>query len=225
MKKHVMFMLAISFCLSFAAQSYSQTREVSFSSGMRINPGARFEYMSRKVAWGDEKYVLNLKTTIFALNLEIEINEGFSISGIAGYVLSDYDAITFRKLPFSIELNAADMGGYILGAEMNKSLFHGNDFEFGLLGQFLYHIGKEKTWEVPDLNVSGTVTGKPTWMRASGGAYVKFTGIESFSPYLAVSYNNLWGKFKMNRGKKASGQRAGRHHAGKHSVPKRSFFS
>ena len=199
MKKNFTFILVALFCLCLPDVSFPQTQDVSFSNGLRINPGARFEYLSRKVTWGDENHTSDLKATQIALNLELEINEGFSISGLAGYALSDYDALTFRQLPFSVELDAGNLGGYIFGAEIKKSLFRANDFEFGLCGQFLYHIGQEKTWDVTGLNVTGKVTGKPTWMRAYAGPYIKFTGLESFAPYLAVYYNNLWGRFEMKQ--------------------------
>lgn len=36
-------------------------------------------------------------------------------------------------------------------------------------------------------------------MRASAGPYIKFTGLESFSPYLSVCYNNLKGRFELTQ--------------------------
>ena len=199
MKKHFTFFLAALFFFSLPQVSFSQFQDVSFSSGLRIKPGAHFEYFSRKVTWDNKNQTVDLKSKIFALNLEIEINEGFSISGLAGYALSNYDALIFRQLPFSVELDPGDIGGYIFGAELRKSLFYANDFEFGLYGQFVYHIGKEETWDITGLSVTGTVTGKPTWMRASAGPYIKFTGLESFSPYLSVCYNNLKGRFELTQ--------------------------
>ena len=74
-----------------------------------------------------------------------------------------------------------------------------NDFEFGVCGQFVYQLGKEKNWDIPGLSVTGTVTGNPTWMRASAGPYIKFTGFDYLSPYVSVCYNNLWGKFEMKQ--------------------------
>lgn len=199
MKKHFTFILAVLFFFSLSQVSFSQLQDISFSSGLRIKPGAQFEYLSRKVTWDENDQTLNLKSKIFALSLEIEINEGFSISALVGYTLSNYDALIFRQLPFSVELDTGDIGGYIFGAELRKSLFHANDFEFGLYGQFLYHIGKKETWDIPGLSVTGTVAGNATWMRASAGPYIKFSGLESFSPYLAVCYNNLWGQFEMGQ--------------------------
>lgn len=199
MKKHFTFILAALVFFSLPQVSFPQFQDVSFSSGLRIKPGAHFEYFSRKVTWDEKQHTSELKSYIFALNTEIEINEGFSISALVGYTLSNYDALIFRQLPFSVELDAGDIGGYIFGAEIRKSLFYAYDFEFGFYGQFVYHIGKKETWDIPGLSITGTVTGKPTWMRASAGPYVKFTRLESFSPYLAVCYNNLWGQFEMQQ--------------------------
>jgi len=199
MKKYFALFLAALFFLYLPELAFSQAQDISFSSGLRIKPGAHFEYFLRKLTWDDKQYTSELKSYIFALNTEIEINDGFSISALVGYTLSSYDSLIFRQLPFSVELEAGNIGGYILGTEIRKSLYYANDFEFGLHGQFIYQIGKEKNWDLPGLSVTGTVTGKPTWMRASAGPYLKFSGLESFSPYLAVYYNNLWGKFKMKQ--------------------------
>jgi len=75
-----------------------QFQEGSFSDGLRIKPGAHFEYFARKVTWDETSQILDLKSTIFALNLEIAINDGFSVSAIAGYSLSDYDSLIFREI-------------------------------------------------------------------------------------------------------------------------------
>lgn len=199
MKKQITLFLAVLFFLILPKTSYPQTQELSFSNGLRINPGAHIEYFARDVTWDEKQFTSELKSTIFALNFEIQINEGFSISALAGYALSNYDFLIFRQLPFSIELDSGNIQGYIFGAELRKSLFQIDDFEIGVYGQFLYQLGKEKNWDIPGLSVAGTVTGKPTWMRASAGPYFKFTGFEYFYPYLSVGYNNLWGKFEMQQ--------------------------
>lgn len=199
MKKHITIFLAALFLLSLPKISNAQVEEISFSNGLRISPGAYFEYFSREVTWDEKQFASKLKSTIIALNMEFQINEGLSISALAGYALSNHDFLIFRQLPFSIELDAGNIGGYILGVELRKSLFHMNVLEFGLYGQFIYQLGKDKNWDIPGLNVTGTVTGKPTWMRASAGPHIKFTGFDYFSPYLSVCYNNLWGKFEMKQ--------------------------
>jgi hypothetical protein len=199
MKRHLVLFLSALFFLCLPKSAFPQAQDISFSNGLRIKPGAHFEYFLRKITWDDEQNISELKTFIFALNTEIEIDDGFSVSALVGYGLSNYESLTFRQLPLSIELDAGNIGGIILGGDIRKSLFYGNTFELGLHGQFMHQIGLEKNWDVPGLNVPGTVTGKSTWSRVSAGPYFKYTALESFSPYLALYYNNLWGKFKMEQ--------------------------
>jgi hypothetical protein len=199
MKKHVTLTTALLFFLCLPQFSFPQSEDIDFSNGLKIEPGAYFEYFNRKLSWDEKQYTSELKSMIFALTAEMVINEGLSISALAGYTLSNYDSLIFRQLPFSVELDAGEIGGLVLGAGVRKSLLFMDEFEFGLSGQFIYQLGKEKNWDIPGLNVTGTVTGKPTWMRAYAGPYFKYTGFESFSPYLSVGYNNLWGKFEMRQ--------------------------
>jgi len=131
------------------------------------------------------------------LNTEIEIADGFFIHGIIGYSLSNFDKLVFRQLPFSVELDVGNIDGYIFGTELRKSFLYYSNFEVGAYGQFIYYLGKETEWDLPGLNVPGMVTGKPTWMRASIGPRITYTGFDYFSPYLTLCYNNLWGKFEM----------------------------
>ena len=199
MKKYVTLSLAVLLFLALPKFSFPQSQGLSDTNGLRISPGAHFEYFNRKLTWDDKQYISDLKSMIFGLNIEIAINEGLSASALAGYALSNYDSLTFRQLPFSVELEAGNIGGYVLGGGLRKSLVITNEIEFGLHGQFIYQLGKEKTWDIPGLSVTGTVTGKPTWMRVYAGPYFKYKGFESFSPYLSVDYNNLWGNFQMKQ--------------------------
>ncbi len=199
MKKHTALLLVTSFFLCLPLSSFSQTQEIFISNGMKIKPGAYFEYFAREVAWDESQNTSEIKSTIFAFILELEIIKGLSISGMAGYSLTNYDSLVFRQLPFSVDFDTGSIGGYALGAEVRTSLFHIDSFEFGLLGQFIYQSGKEESWDIPDLNVTGTVTSRPTWRRVTAGPFFKYTGIESISPYLSVCYNKLEGKFEMKQ--------------------------
>jgi hypothetical protein len=199
MKKWTMLSIAILLCLSLPRFSFPQVQELSFSEGFKIIPGARVEYFARTLTWDEEKYTSELKSTLFALSLEMQIDEGFSISALVGYALSNCESLVFRSLPFSIELDVGEIGGYIVGVEARKSLIRSDSLELGVNGQFVYQIGKEKIWDIPGLSVSGTLTGKPTWMRAIAGPYLKFTNLGSIAPYLSVCYNNLWGDFEMKQ--------------------------
>ncbi len=197
MKKISFYFLGILLLLSFPRLAFSQTQGVSFSDGLRIKPGIHFEYFNRKMTWEEKKYSSELKSYLFAINGELEIQDGFSVHAIIGYSLSNFDALVFRQLPFSVELDVGNINGYVFGAELRKSLIFRGNFEVAAYGQFIYYLGKEKEWDLPGLNVPGTVTGKPTWMRASLGPVITYTGFDKFSPYLRLCYNNLWGKFKM----------------------------
>jgi hypothetical protein len=199
MKKISAYFLGTLFALSFPFMAFSQSQGISFSNGLRIKPGIHFEYFRRKMTWDDKKYSSDLKSYLFALNAEFEIQEGFSLHAIVGYSLSNFDTLVFRQLPFSVELDVGNIDGYVLGAEIKKNLIYFNDFEVGAYGQFIYYLGKEKEWDLPGLVVEGTATGKPTWMRASLGPVFTYTGFDSFSPYLRLCYNNLWGKFRMTQ--------------------------
>ena len=199
MKKISVYFLGILFIMSFPCFAFSQTQGVSFSDGLRIKPGIHFEYFNRKMTWDEKKYSSELKSYLFALNAEFQIEDGFSLHTIVGYSLSSFDTLVFRQLPFSVELEVGNIDGYVFGAELRKSLIYSGNFEVGAYGQFIYYLGKEKEWDLPGLNVPGTVTGKPTWMRASLGPIITYTGFDNITPYLCLCYNNLWGKFKMTQ--------------------------
>ncbi|TET75454.1 MAG: hypothetical protein E3J56_00580 [Candidatus Aminicenantes bacterium] len=199
MKKINYFSLAALLILSLCSFSYAQFQEEESSPRISIKPGIGFEYFSRTISWDDDKYSSNLKSYFFILNVEFEIQEGFSLNALAGYSFSNFDSLIFRELPFSVELDVGDMSGFLFGGEIKKSIFSINDFEVEGLGQFVYYLGSKKEWDIPDLNVEGSVTGKPWWMRASAGPVITYTGFDYFYPYIYLSYNKLWGKFKMEQ--------------------------
>lgn len=189
------------FCLAFillsASMSFSQ--EGAFSQKITFKPGLGGEYSSRTISWDDGKYTSKLRSTLFIFSVEFELMEGFSITPLIGYSLSTFDALVFRKLPLSVELDVGKRGGLLFGGELKKSLFSSNSFEIDARGQFVYYLGAEKQWDISGLSVNGTVTGKPTWMRAWFGPAIAYTGYESFSPYLFLGFNKLWGSFKVDQ--------------------------
>lgn len=166
---------------------------------LRIKPGIHLEYFSRKITWDDKEHTSDMKSYMIALNTEFEMEWGFSLNGIVGFAMTSFDGLVFRQLPFSVELEVGSIEGYILGAELTKSLFSLNNLEIGITGQIVHNIGKTKDWDMPALNVQGTVTGKPTWTRASVGPVFKYTGLERFFPYLRVCYNKMWSTFQMDQ--------------------------
>ena len=142
---------------------------------------------------------IKLKSHFFTFTAEFEIREGFSATAILGYAFSNLDSITFRKLPFSVEMEVGQIKGLLIGGEIRKSLFYYRDFEAEALGQFIYYVGTQQEWEIPGLNAEGIVEGTPSWMRASIGPVFTYRAFDYFFPYFSVNYNKLWGKYKMDQ--------------------------
>ncbi len=94
-------------------------------------------------------------------------------------------------------MDVGTIKGYLVGAEIKKSLIYAKDLRVDVLGHFFYYMGTKKEWEIPDLAVEGTVEGDPSWTRASIGPVFTYSGFDAFYPYLYLNFNKLWGKFKM----------------------------
>ncbi len=194
-KKHLI--LVISAILSFTCLSFAQFQGDKIYNKIKVKSGIGFEYFNRAVSLNDDEASSSLSSYLFTLNAEFETQGGFFLNVMAGFSLSEFDSITYRELPFSIELESGKIGGYLLGGKIKKSIITLNDFEIGGTAEFVYYIGKEKEWEISDLSVPGTVTGKPSWMRALAGAVITYKGYDYFYPYVSIGYNKLWGTFTL----------------------------
>ena len=199
MKRKCHFLSGILAVLFLYGLSFSQAQQVSPSTEKSIKPYLGFEYFSRTIKWDEEESSSKLKSYFFTFGVEYELRKGFSLSAFLGYGFSDYDALIFRKLPFSLELDVGGMGGFILGGEIKKSILSVENFEIEGLGQFVYYLGGKEEWEIQGLNVEGTANGKPHWMRAQIGPMIVYKGGDSLRPYLFLSFNTLWGTFKMEQ--------------------------
>ncbi len=184
--------------MSFILIACSVFRAVS------ITPGIGFEFFSRTITWDDAldvQYTSKLKSSFLTFNTEFEFGKGFFFNAILGYAIpgSSNDELTFRELPFSVKLDVGTIKGYLVGAEIKKSLVYAKDLRVDILGQFFYYMGTKKEWEMTGLHVEveGTVEGDPSWMRASIGPVFTYSGFDAFYPYLYLNFNKLWGKFKM----------------------------
>ncbi len=202
MKKFHLIFLAILLCLIFTRFSSAQDQKEGMFRAVSITPGIGFEFFSRTIAWDDaldNQYTSKLKSSFFTFNTEFEFAKGFFFNAILGYAMpgSSYNELTFRELPISVELEVGTIKGYLVGAEIKKSLVYAKDLQVDILGQFFYYMGTKKEWEIPDLAVEGTVEGDPSWMRASIGPVFTYSGFDAFYPYLYLNFNKLWGKFKM----------------------------
>lgn len=188
----LLFTLNLTCVLQAQGDSWNKTKKIG------LKPGLGFEYLSRTINWDEKEYTSTLKSYLFSLNLEFETRGGFILNLLIGYSSSNYEGMTFRQLPFSVALETGGIGGYLFGGEIEKSIFSNVDFEIALFGQFLYSLGFKKEWQITELNVAGTVEGRPRWMKAVVGPVFRYTGFDYFYPYLFVNYNNFWGKFRMN---------------------------
>ncbi len=195
-KKHFLF-LSVLLSLILISFSAAYAQEQNLFNAISISPGIGFEYFTRTINWDDE-HTSKLKYRFITLDTEVELQRGIFVRAVLGYSSSNYDALTFRELPVSLELDVGYIKGYILGINVKKSLVQSEELKIDASGEFFYCIGRKNEWEMPeDFVVEGSAEGRPTWMRAAIGPLFTYTGFESIYPYLYLNYNKLWGKFHM----------------------------
>lgn len=183
--------------LSLSSFSYAQFGYDFAYGDMKIKPGLGFEYFTRTIQWDDEAYSSNLRSYFLTLNAEIKFQWGFSITPAFGYSYSNFDGLVFRELPFSVELDVGDIEGLIFGGEIKQNFITIEGIQLGARGEFLSYYGLKEEWNIPGLNVEGTVEGQPSWKRILVGPIIKYKGFDYFHPYLFVGYDQLWGTFSM----------------------------
>lgn len=207
MKKRVYWLGLILALLFLTCSSSAQVQNQAWR--MTIKPSIGFEYFSKVMdlysydteekEWIRDEEGTRLKSYFVTLSVGFELQEGFSLTPILGYSVSNHGAILFRRLPFSIELDVGGISGLLFGAETEKRLWTFENFEIGAFGQFVYYSGNKEEWDIPDLSVEGTVEGKPYWLRGLIGPSLIYRGYEYFSPYLHLCYSWHWGKFKLDQ--------------------------
>ena len=193
------FYIVIFLSLILVSASEAQFREDPPSQGMSIKPGIGFEAFSRTITWDDGETESKLKSNIFTLNAKFDMEYGFSFSLFLGYAFSSYNAMIFRELPVSVELDIGRIQGFIFGGEIKKDLLSIESLDVGAQAQFAYYLGKREEWDIPGLAVEGTVSGKPRWMRVTIGPLLTYRGLNSIHPYIYLAYNKFWGTFKMDQ--------------------------
>lgn len=209
MKRGIHLFVIILLSLLISRFSFAQTPEESIFKDTSVKIGLGFEFFNRSMdtftlnsdnnSWDKDEDGINLKSHFFTFTAEFKIQEGLSATAILGYAFSNLDSTIFRKLPFSVEMEVGQIKGLLIGGEIRKSLFYIRDFETEALGQFIYYMGTQQEWEIPGLSADGTVEGTPSWMRASIGPVFTYRAFDYFFPYFSVSYNKLWGKYKMDQ--------------------------
>jgi len=201
MKRCLYLVMILTFTLNLTFLSFAQAEIEEAGPSINLKSVLGFEFFSRTVGWkGDNEntYTSKLKSYLFTLKMDIEIQRGLFLDLLLGYSSSNYAEMTFRELPFSVELDVGGIGGYLIGGEIKKDLISKENFEIALLGRFTFCLGLKKQWDIPGLAVTGEVEGNPTWMQVVAGPVLTYQRHNRLSPYLSLSFNYLWGSFDMD---------------------------
>jgi hypothetical protein len=189
---------AVILILAFALASGASTlRSQEANPRVAIRPGLGAEIFARTISWDQDLRESKLKTVLATVRGDFELAEGFVIGVFAGYGLTNPNGLVFRGLPFSIDYEAGSIGALLFGADLSKSLFQAGDFEFGLTARYEQSLAATSALEIASLNEAGTAEAKSAWQRVAAGPLVRYLGYERFSPFLAVTFDKLWGKFTM----------------------------
>lgn len=165
--------------------------------GVRFHPSLGIEYFSRTMFWDEDASASMLIAAFAFLRAELEFRPGGRIGLFGGYSFSNYNGLIFRELPFSIDYQAGNIGSFAWGADFEERFATLGDVEIGVQAQFMMSLARTNDFEMPSLNIAGSLEGKGTWSRILAGPLVRYTGYENFTPYLSVSYNRTWGSFTM----------------------------
>ncbi len=200
MKKIHVSTFCLSLILILSCFSPALAQEQNLFNAVSISPGIGFEYISRTINWDDDQYTSKLKANYFTFDTEFEFQGGFFVRAVFGFTTSNYESLAFRQLPVSVELGEeiGFIGGYLLGADIKKSIIQSEDMRIDFLGQFFYGIGNKKEWEITVLPVEGSIEGRPNWTKVTVGPVFTYTGFETVFPYLYLNFNKLWGRFRMD---------------------------
>lgn len=182
-------------------QAFGQAGPVSGHSG--LSAGLSLGYLSRVLKLSEEvKDVIPKMTSLLAsLVIEYKLQPGLSLAAHVGYSSSTFDGLTFRRLPYSLEIDtdSGSMGGILLGAEVEKSILRGAAFGVDIRGQLFASLGLNREWKIPGLAVEGSAKGKPIWMKASVGPVLTYRGWEGVTPFLYPRFDYLWGNFELGQ--------------------------
>ncbi len=186
---------------ALAPQAFGQASPASGHSG--FSAGLSLRYLSRvlKLSEEVEDVIPKMTSLLASLVIEYKLQPGFSLAAHVGYSSSTFDGLTFRRLPYSLEIgtDSGSMGGILLGAEVEKSILGRTAFEVDIRGQFFASLGLNKEWKISGLAVEGSAKGKPIWMKASVGPVLTYRGWRSITPFLYPHFDYLWGNFELGQ--------------------------
>jgi hypothetical protein len=198
-KSHGKAAAVLALCLAAALAGPASAQDYEQRTGIRFRPGLEAEYLSRTVVWDEKTQSSKLNAGLALFSFEIEFQPGFSFGLLGGYSLSDWSGIVFRNVPFSIDYEAGSIGGFLVGAQVDKTILTAGFFEMSVTAQYLAHFGSKKAFAFEQLNEPGDVDVQGSWMRVVAGPVFTYRGFESFSPFLTLTFNKIWGKFTLNQ--------------------------
>lgn len=162
-----------------------------------IRPGLGADIFTRTISWDEDARESKLKTVLATVRGEVQLAEGFVIGLFAGYGATNPNGLVFRGLPFSIDYEAGGIGAVIVGVDLLKAVFRTGDFDIGLTAGYERSLASKSSMEITSLNQAGTAEAKGSWQRVTAGPFVRYLGYERFSPFLALSFDKLWGEYTM----------------------------
>jgi hypothetical protein len=173
----------------------AQEQDVVFHPGLKM--GFHVEVLSRTLVWDEGVRSSRIIAPLAAFSVAYRIRPGLSLGVLAGYSLPDWNGLVFRGLPFSIDYEAGSIGGFLLGAEIEASLFKTGYWELTASAQFSASLGRTITLPIGGLAVAGELDAQGTWMRIQAGPALTYRGLELFSPFFSLSFDHFWGRFNM----------------------------
>ena len=178
-----------------AALRAQDAQESPPPAGPIMKLGLGLEYFSRTLSWDGDLRSSTMTAAFGVARLDVELKKGFTLGAYLGYGLSNFNGLVFRSLPFSLDYEAGSSGGFLAGFEAEADAFKVGDIEIGVLGRYVISLGGTQTLAITGLNKSGSVDAKALWMRVQAGPVVRYTGYEDVTPYIALTYDRLWGTF------------------------------
>jgi hypothetical protein len=185
---------ALAFALTGVRPLAGQDEGIS----IRVLPGLGVEYFSRTLAWDADTSTSPLKASLASARVEMTVTNAARLGVFGGYGDSNFNGLVFRGLPFSVDYEAGSTGSFFAGADLDAGLFPLGDFKIGVTVQYLWVFPHETNHALPSLNQTGTVEAKATWRRIIAGPIIRYMGYESFVPFVALTYDHLWGTFTLS---------------------------
>ena len=175
----------------------AQAGEPQYTYRWLIQPALQIDYFSRAVTAEGEDEINRIKSTFISVNLDFEIADDFLIGAMVGYSFNNFNGLSFRRLPISLELEVGDIGAFITGLDISKGLFRLKNMEIDIFGRGLYMFGSKAVWDIPGLSVTGQAQGQPSWISVEAGPMFTYSGFGYFKPFLKIGYGKIWSNFKM----------------------------